>query len=73
MRTNALISYDVIIVGSGYGGAVCAARLAEKGMKTLVIERGPWWGPRHGSKPKKDRTRFPGGLWGSRTLFAQND
>ena len=32
--------YDVIIVGSGFGGAVAALRLTEKNYKVLVIEAG---------------------------------
>ena len=33
-------NWDVIIVGSGFGGAVSALRMAEKGYKVLVIEKG---------------------------------
>jgi cholesterol oxidase len=35
--------WDVIIIGSGFGGAVTAARLAEKGYRVLVLERGRRW------------------------------
>jgi len=31
--------YDVIVVGAGPGGSVCAALLANKGMKILLIEK----------------------------------
>lgn len=36
--------FNAVIVGSGFGGAVLAARLAEKGMTVLVLERGRRWG-----------------------------
>ena len=40
--------FDVLIIGSGYGGAVCAARLAAQrkpGVKIAVLERGREWVP----------------------------
>lgn len=35
--------FDYIIIGSGFGGSVSALRLAEKGYKVLVIEKGKWY------------------------------
>ena len=35
--------YDVIVIGSGFGGAVTACRLAEKNLRVLIFERGQWW------------------------------
>jgi cholesterol oxidase len=32
----------VIVIGSGFGGAVVAARLAEAGVPVTLLERGPW-------------------------------
>lgn len=32
--------YDFTVIGSGFGGSVCALRLAEKGYRVLVLERG---------------------------------
>jgi len=37
--------FDAIVIGSGFGGAITACRLAEKGMKVLVLERGRRWTP----------------------------
>lgn len=36
------MSYDVIVVGSGAGGATAARRLAEAGRKVLILERGDY-------------------------------
>lgn len=35
--------FDYVIIGSGFGGSVSALRLAEKGYKVLVIEKGKWF------------------------------
>ncbi len=48
--------FDVIVVGSGFGGAVTAARLAERGYGVLVLERGRRWSP-------EDYPRRPGDAW----------
>jgi cholesterol oxidase len=33
---------DVLVIGSGFGGATAAARLTEAGLRVTVVERGPW-------------------------------
>ncbi|HVG23158.1 MAG TPA: GMC oxidoreductase [Thermoanaerobaculia bacterium] len=38
--------FDYIIIGSGFGGSVSACRLAQKGAKVLVLERGRRWDER---------------------------
>ncbi len=35
--------WDFVIVGSGFGGSVSALRLAEKGYRVLVLEKGKRW------------------------------
>lgn len=37
--------YDYVVIGSGFGGSVAALRLAEKGYRVAVLERGKRWRP----------------------------
>lgn len=37
--------FDAVVIGSGFGGAVCAARLAAANYRVLVLERGRRWEP----------------------------
>lgn len=36
------ITADVIVIGSGFGGAVAADRLVRAGLNVRILERGPW-------------------------------
>ncbi|MBZ0273734.1 GMC family oxidoreductase N-terminal domain-containing protein [bacterium] len=63
------MKYDIIVIGSGFGGSVTAARCAEKGMRVLVLERGPWWGPAHAGRSSIDHRPFPRGAARSRKFL----
>jgi choline dehydrogenase-like flavoprotein len=39
---NATESTDVVVIGSGFGGAITAYHLAAGGANVVVLERGPW-------------------------------
>ncbi|OKP95475.1 GMC family oxidoreductase N-terminal domain-containing protein [Paenibacillus sp. P46E] len=52
---------DVIVIGSGGGGAVAAKELGEAGLKVLVLEAGPWYGNKQWENPNSER----GGEWSS--------
>jgi cholesterol oxidase len=52
--------YDYVIVGSGFGGSVCALRLAEKGYSVLVLERGKRFADHEFPKTNWDLPKY---LW----------
>ena len=37
--------YDVVVIGSGFGGSVAALRLTEKGYRVAVLDMGRRWAP----------------------------
>ncbi|MCX9190445.1 cholesterol oxidase [Carbonactinospora thermoautotrophica] len=53
-------SYDVVVVGSGFGGSVAALRLTEKGYRVAVLEAGRRFDERTYPKTSWDLRRF---LW----------
>ena len=53
--------YDAIVIGSGAGGGVAAAGLAESGRTVLVVERGRWPAT---ADLARDHIRNPRSNWG---------
>jgi len=58
--TTRRFDYDVLVIGSGFGGSVSALRLTEKGYKVGVIEAGPRFEDKDFSKGTLDITKY---LW----------
>ena len=73
-KAEQLNTYDAIVVGSGISGGWAAKELCEKGLKTLVLERGrnvehikdyttafmsPWDFPHHLDITEKDKEENP--------------
>src|SRR5210317_1511841 len=80
METN----YDAIVVGTGISGGWAAKELCEKGLKTLVLERGrkldhvidyttamtpPWTFEHRGQTTQQDREKYPV----ASTIYAFNE
>ncbi|GIM94149.1 cholesterol oxidase [Paractinoplanes toevensis] len=59
----AMVDYDVVIVGSGFGGSVSALRLTEKGYRVGVLEAGRRFTPSTLPKTSWDLRNF---LWAPR-------
>jgi len=58
-----IYDYDVVVVGSGFGGSVTALRLAEKGYRVHVIESGRRFADEDFAKTSWDLRRY---LWAPR-------
>src|SRR5882757_6997435 len=56
----ASFDYDVVIIGSGFGGSVAALRAAEKGYRVGVMEAGKRWTD---DDLPKSQWHLPGFLW----------
>lgn len=54
------MSWDFVVVGSGFGGSVSALRLAQKGWRVLVIEKGRRFAPSDFPKNNMDLRNW---LW----------
>jgi cholesterol oxidase len=69
--------YDVVIVGSGFGGSVSALRLVEKGYRVAVIEAGARFEDEDYAKTSMDLKRFlfnPAlGMYGIQRIEAVRD
>ncbi|MEE2057400.1 GMC family oxidoreductase [Rhodococcus artemisiae] len=63
MGRQRVTDYDVLIVGSGFGGSVTALRLVEKGYKVGVLEAGRRFADADFAKTSWDLKRF---LWAPR-------
>ncbi len=50
--------YDVLVVGSGFGGSTTALRLVEKGYRVAVVEAGRRWADDDFAKTSWDLKRF---------------
>ena len=37
------MNFDAIVIGTGFGGTIAATKLAAKGKKVLMLERGTFW------------------------------
>jgi len=56
------MNFDVIVIGSGFGGAITACRLSEAGYKVLILERGRRWDKKSTDKATA-YPRLPGDPW----------
>jgi cholesterol oxidase len=71
------LDYDVLVIGSGFGGSVSALRLTEKGYRVAVLEAGARFEDRDFAETSFDTRRFlfrPGlGCYGIQRIDALKD
>ncbi len=76
-RTTSGHDYDVIIVGSGFGGSVAALRLTEKGYRVAVLEAGARFGDQDFADTSWDLKNYlfrpEVGCYGIQRIDALND
>ncbi|KAI8390932.1 uncharacterized protein BYT42DRAFT_526121 [Radiomyces spectabilis] len=64
------LKFDIIVIGSGCGGGVCAGRLAQAGKSVLVIEKGKYY--HHSEYDLQETTGFDD-LYENRGLLTTGD
>lgn len=60
------LDYDVIVIGSGFGGSVSALRLAEKGYRVAVVEAGRRFDDPASDDPRDRHRALPRTSWRTR-------
>ncbi|MFC4336369.1 FAD-dependent oxidoreductase [Salininema proteolyticum] len=63
MSDKDVAHYDVVVVGSGFGGSVSALRLTEKGYKVAVLEAGDRFDDPSEPDPAKRHDKLPKTSW----------
>ena len=60
------LDYDVVVIGSGFGGSVTALRLAEKGYRVAVLEAGRRFDDPASDAPRQRHRALPKNSWRAR-------
>ena len=64
--------YPYVVIGSGYGGSVLAARLSAAGKKVCILERGKEWHPGMFPQDGKDLAKSQRNVRNARGLLDMN-
>ncbi|WP_025274389.1 FAD-dependent oxidoreductase [Haloglycomyces albus] len=63
MSSHESHDYDVVIIGSGFGGSVAALRLTEKGYRVAVLEAGDRFDDPSETDPARRHAKLPRTSW----------